>query len=594
MTKGKGNQKEGSQTSKADASGALDTQDPIPPIPVPEQATPKSPEMTYLIGMFQDLQREFQGVKNKLESLDSTNQKMEENRVSDLQQTRREFDEKTRRLAQEFSRERPRSEEQSLLAGHFGREEEEEAGGGGPQVQETPVNARQRMPTASMTFASSSDIGSNMSGLLSSASKTQGSSFKGDENAPYVVTAQDISPRDKLQKTSLSGVKWMLMDQYPQYKVNCVGLPKKLIHFMSLQVKNDMLLEQRRRGTPWSMIHNVDSMMEALDEQVTQFLAQCLMPPSYTKYREELWRFMTKLGDRDKNERAGEKQAERQLSVEVYTPKFHSTVERMLNELEMYDNFFRINCENEDERSYLPKLKFGRNSDPQAFNFFLEAFAPYSASFKSLLSESAITDCKSLGEFIRLFRTKSNELSAKNKEYQRSNERMKSKEKEADFLTRMAQEDAQKKFRDGAAERQLHGNVDGARRDNRVREEHSRDQFRSERRPDNPPPERSRAHFRAMESSEDADDHCADEQDSYDLAVAAAVGRGKRETDDLEAMSAETQQEPRRVFYQNGPSLPTSRSGMTPTNQSSRNKPCFNKLKTNTCSAGSNCPFSHD
>ena len=118
--------------------------------------------------------------------------------------------------------------------------------------------------------------------------------------------------------------------------------------------------------------------------------------------------------------------------------------------------------------------------------------------------------------------------------------------------------------------------------------------FRSDRRPDNLPPERSRGNFRVLEPSEDAEVHYADEPHPYDLAIAAAVERGKRENEDIEAMSAEMQPEQRRNFYQNGLPLPTSRSGSTQTTHSMRDKPCFNTVMTNMCSKGGNCPFSHD
>jgi hypothetical protein len=311
------------------------------------------------------------------------------------------FEGATRRLAEYFSKEQFKAREKEFFEGDYGV-----AGAGGPSQgisQETPLR-QEHKPVASMVYASGANYGP-LNSIYTPTTLGSRSNLRGDEAPPFVVTAQDISPQDKLAKVTLQGVKWILMDKYPQYKVNCVGPPKRLIHFMSLPVKNDMLLEQRRRGTAWSQIHNLDSMMEAPDEQVVLMLAHCLMPSSFGTYREELWRFMTKIPpDKGDIPRHGEKQLEKQLSVDGFNNRFHSTVDRMLNELVLFDNFFRLNCQDEKERNDLPKLMYGRHSDQQAFNFFLGAFAPYTASFKCLLTESAIGECKTLHDFVELFR----------------------------------------------------------------------------------------------------------------------------------------------------------------------------------------------
>ena len=64
-----------------------------------------------------------------------------------------------------------------------------------------------------------------------------------------MIAAQELTEADKLKTVELRGVRWLLMDKYPQYKVSVVGQTKRLVHFLSLRAKTELVLEQRVRGT---------------------------------------------------------------------------------------------------------------------------------------------------------------------------------------------------------------------------------------------------------------------------------------------------------------------------------------------------------
>ena len=507
-------------------------------------------------------------------------QEMELNRKNDEEKRKKDFDEMKDYF--EAIRLSSQSTQQNIPTSLFPLDESEDHFLKASQAQQnqTPTNQPINSQNPSLTFGSAMSRGHGMKIFMtgeSAQSETTGSQGQAEGGriaAQAVVAAQELTNADKLQQLKLPAVKWMLMEKYPQYKINCIGPPKRLINFMSLHVKEELILDQKRRGSAWSCRNDIDSLMNASDEQVVQFMAQALMPQSAGKYRESLYWFLTKFEP---------EKGEPRLDVQRYTNRMHAKVDRILNEIEMFDNFFRLNCDSEEERSRLPSLKFGRESDLQAFNFFMEGFYPYSKAFRQLLTEAKLKKCESLADFLGTFRHENNLLSKAFRNVEQMNNRMVPSEKELDFRERMETQKMQAKLREGASEKNRYHSAPTGTSGREQKEE----AFRFDKRQDHSG-ERFRPSIRSFESTAEAQEKQVFTSELNEM-VHANTREQERINEEGTSLAAQIQREPMR-----SPSFPSSRPGASASPVAQRDKPCFNKLNFNACANGSNCAFSHD
>ena len=125
-------------------------------------------------------------------------------------------------------------------------------------------------------------------------------------------------------------------------------------------------------------------------------------------------------------------------------------MDKIIDQIELYDNLVRRNA-NAQESQAMPKLKCGRNTNPQAFNIFLYCLRPFKENFYTLLTEDFLRSCEDTAEFCRTLRLKNNRKSQNSLRYEIQEANVQPHERLDDMGARFEMEEMARKLKDGAA-----------------------------------------------------------------------------------------------------------------------------------------------
>ena len=232
-------------------------------------------------------------------------------------------------------------------------------------------------------------------------------------------------------------LKWLFQEKYPTYCASVSGPPKPLAHFLSYQAKEKIIQNMKTRDPTYE--GRVSDLMYAPNDVIEDLLAKCVIPKSFPDY----CAIFLKEVDSLENVRF-------EFKVRGYHRYLHEKVDKMIDQIELYDNLVRRNA-NVQESQAMPKLKWGRNTNPQAFNIFLHCFRPFKENFYTLLTEEFLKACEDTAEFCRTLRLKNNRMSQNSLRYEIQEASVQPHEKLDDMDERFKKEEMVRKLKDGAA-----------------------------------------------------------------------------------------------------------------------------------------------
>ena len=232
-------------------------------------------------------------------------------------------------------------------------------------------------------------------------------------------------------------VRWLLLEKYPNYCASVIGSPKPLVHFLSYQVKEKIVQNMKTRNPTY--VGTVGDLMHCPDREIEDLLGKAIVPKTYVEYCTIFLKEVDNL--------LGLKF---EFRVRGYHRYLHARVDKMLDQIELYDDLIRRNAD-VHELALMPKMKWGKNHDPQAFNVFLHCFEPYKENFLTMLTDEWIRSCKSTTEFCAYFRLKNNKTSQSSLRSETSEAGVQPHEKIELLAERLKRDEMVRKLKDGAA-----------------------------------------------------------------------------------------------------------------------------------------------
>jgi hypothetical protein len=230
---------------------------------------------------------------------------------------------------------------------------------------------------------------------------------------------------------------WLLLEKYPNYCASVIGSPKPLVHFLSYQVKQKIVQNMKTRNPTY--VGTVGDLMCCPDREIEDLLGKCVVPRSYVEYCTIFLKEVDSL--------LGLKF---EFRVRGYHRHLHAKVDKMLDQIELYDDLIRRNAD-VHELALMPKMRWGKNHDPQAFNIFLHCFEPYKENFLTMLTDEWIRSCKSTTEFCAYFRLKNNKTSQSSSRSETSEAGVQPHERIELLAERLKKDEMVRKLKDGTA-----------------------------------------------------------------------------------------------------------------------------------------------
>ena len=232
-------------------------------------------------------------------------------------------------------------------------------------------------------------------------------------------------------------VRWLLHEKYPNYCASVIGSPKPLVHFLSYQVKEKIVQNMKTRNPTY--MGTVGDLMHCPDGEIEDLLGKAVVPKTYVEYCTIFLKEVDNL-----------LALKFEFRVRGYHRYLHARVDKMLDQIELYDDVIRRNAD-VHELALMPKMRWGKNHDPQAFNIFLHCFEPYKDNFLIMLTDEWIRSCKSTTEFCAYFRLKNTKTAQSSLRSETSEAGVQPHEKIELLAERLKRDEMVRKLKDGAA-----------------------------------------------------------------------------------------------------------------------------------------------
>jgi hypothetical protein len=207
-----------------------------------------------------------------------------------------------------------------------------------------------------------------------------------------VVTATEIAESDKLKHITIKSIKWLITEKYAGYLTTSLDKSKRLVHFLSHKCLEVLINDQRCKKTIVSTVLTLATIMEQSDETIRRMLADYIRPKSIEQYKEQMFIHTDTM-----------KESKFPFGIKGYDVHVHPKVCKILDEILMYDDFFRFGA-TADELKRLPKMVWGTESNPGVFRIAMECFQPFTDNFKNMLTEEKLKACNKMEDFIDMFR----------------------------------------------------------------------------------------------------------------------------------------------------------------------------------------------
>jgi len=262
-----------------------------------------------------------------------------------------------------------------------------------------------------------------------------------------IIAARDIREDEKIRKLSIRSVKKLLTDIYPTHLATSHDRTKKFAHFLPVNIREDLVNDQKKKGTTIGLMLTSAELLNLSDEVTKRIIADYLRPKSRHQYIMEMYTHTDNLSGMKFD-----------FKVKGYEKYMHSKVNKILDEIENYDEFFRYNA-TEAELERFPELEWGSTENPGVFRIVMHCFKPYDENFKQLIKVSKLKKCSSMHDFIDLFKAVNDDLARKSEALLVQDEAMQTQEKLAELHEQAQTAVIHKKFHDGVHEKAKLGHL---------------------------------------------------------------------------------------------------------------------------------------
>jgi hypothetical protein len=207
------------------------------------------------------------------------------------------------------------------------------------------------------------------------------------------VQEQEVPEKQKMHHPTAKSFQFA-NDNLRIAKAQTSGAAKKLIHYIGTEIQKKAVDNEIFLGTSNSTLLNYHSVFLLSDGDVTKMICRLIRPISFQEYAQALKNSITPF------EPVHSTYA---LAVRGWSSNMFTPVNKLLNELKEYDALFRT-AATDNELSRLPPLEWGRKEAPGAFRLMMACFGSFSSSIVSHIGEKALSQAKTLEDFLKLIR----------------------------------------------------------------------------------------------------------------------------------------------------------------------------------------------
>ena len=231
------------------------------------------------------------------------------------------------------------------------------------------------------------------------------------KQAIQTIAQEHVVPEDqKIRKITLKS-SMKLFEDYNRYMHTSMDKTKTITSFVSTDALKDLVDNENKVNTSllkneltYSTIHSADN------EVIKKIIANKVRPQTSEEYATLIYENITMFKplkptktNNDKNELYTE------FVVKNYDKYMHPAVLKLLDELETFDNLFRLGV-TEAEISYMPKMEYGSKKNPGVFRIFIQCFNDYKENYIMLLTETKLKSLNTLVGYIMLVKEANNEV----------------------------------------------------------------------------------------------------------------------------------------------------------------------------------------
>ena len=211
------------------------------------------------------------------------------------------------------------------------------------------------------------------------------------------IAHEHIVPEDqKIKKITLKSTM-KLFEDYNRYLNTSMDKTKTLASFISTDALKNLVDNENKINTSllrneltYSTVHSADN------EVIKKMIANKIRPQTAEEYSNLIYSSITPFRPLKLDKSAANKAVEySEFVVKNYDNYIHPAVLKLLDELESFDNLFRLGV-TPAEISYMPKLEYGTKKNPGAFRIFMQCFGEYKENYTTLVTEEKLKVINSL------------------------------------------------------------------------------------------------------------------------------------------------------------------------------------------------------
>jgi hypothetical protein len=255
-----------------------------------------------------------------------------------------------------------------------------------------------------------------------------------DAAAPFrfiAVTQAEVKDDEKLKKLTLRSFIY-IKNRLSQRMAASPGDPKRLVHFINHDTLADLVNNEQVKKTQLSKLLNCTNIYNLSDEDITSVAARKLRPLTFKMYEKTIFKSVTTYKPAIKGW---------ELKVEGYHDAIFTVVNKIIEEVQDFDAFFREDASPE-ELSNLPKLNYGRSTtdDAGVFRIALQCLGEACVFFTNEITEERLRQFTTMKQLVDAVKVVNDEQARQSRAFLRTSQNMAPRVKLEDTYRKVQQE----------------------------------------------------------------------------------------------------------------------------------------------------------
>jgi len=226
------------------------------------------------------------------------------------------------------------------------------------------------------------------------------------DNVTVMVTPYEVKENEKMNVISPKAFK-RIVEIYRTYQATSLDKTKRLIHFISTDVRKELHAEQVLRETVIGLNVKLSHITDLEDKHTERMIADKLRPNDLLSY--------TRLFSKSLTATSWDKNTTLKFSAANYYDHIFPYITIFLEEIEVYYDLFRRGASKSQLKRH-PKIEYGKDKQPGLFRILIEYLEPFQQNFVKVLGgEEELKKIKTMKDFITIFKSANKKLARRSR-----------------------------------------------------------------------------------------------------------------------------------------------------------------------------------